>query len=258
MNMSKRTSMIIIIVILVLIVSSFFIRFVKDTFWWEKKILLGGKWYPQNIPFPKIIHQTWKTIDLNNEQQIVSDSWKNMYEGYDYILWTDESIENFVHTHFSWYLPTWNRLDPFIKKIDCIRYMWMYVYGGIYADIDMKCLKSFDFENNDYYGAAFIPVVNPRVNWRFDSNTASPALVASYPRHDFWLHMLEYISINCDRPVLKATGPCGLGNSLVSYMKKDYNDRQTVVLLNESKFGLGFGKRLAHKYTYHYNAGTWL
>tara|TARA_Y100000389_G_scaffold23053_1_gene19690 strand:- start:2204 stop:2974 length:771 start_codon:yes stop_codon:yes gene_type:complete len=256
MNKSKKVK-IIIVVLVVLVVSVFFIRFCKDTFWWEKKIILGGKWYP-NISFPKIIHQTWKTMDLNKEQQIVSDSWKNMYKGYEYILWTDESIENFVHTNFYWYLPTWNRLDPFIKKIDCIRYMWMYVYGGIYSDIDMKCLKHFDFEHKDYHGAAFIPATNTRVNWRKDANTASPALLASYPRHDFWLHMLEYISQNYERPVLKATGPCGLGNSLVSYMKKDYDDRQTVVLLNETKFGLGFCKRLAYKYAYHYEAGTWL
>jgi len=245
-----KTSIIIIIIITFVILFTFI--FICLKFSWEKKIIPGIT--NSNYHFPKIIHQTWKNTNLNTDQQNSVDSWKKYYPDYQHILWTDDDIEKFVHTHFYWYLPIWNKLTPFIKKIDCIRYMWMYIYGGIYVDIDMICMKHFNFENNKYKGSAFIPVQLPYSKFL---GSSSPAILASYPGHDFWLSMLDYISKNYDKHVFIATGPTGLVKCLSSYINSTKNI-QKIVLLNETKFGIGLARKLGKKYSYHQMLGTWL
>jgi mannosyltransferase OCH1-like enzyme len=94
--------------------------------------------------FPKNIFQTWKT-------EIVPDNWKNaqqsvitMNPNWKYTLLTDADNENIVKTYFPDF---YNRFMSFkypIQRADAIRYCVLYLYGGIYVDLDYMCNKSFD------------------------------------------------------------------------------------------------------------------
>lgn len=94
-------------------------------------------------PFPKIIFQTWKTHSLPKQFAYWSETWKK-YNPYNYVLWDDKENREFVATNFNWFLPTYDGYDAGIKRADAIRYMFLYKYGGIYADLDFECLKPFD------------------------------------------------------------------------------------------------------------------
>ena len=212
---------------------------------------------PMKQSMPKIIHQTWKTNDVNEEQRQSIESWKKHYPKYQHVLWTDKSIEEFVHTHFSWYLQTWNKLRPFIKKVDTVRYMWMFHYGGIYADIDMDSIKRFSFEDPKYEGSAMIPVQSKDLQWEKGSDASSPALLTSSKGHPFWIFMLNSISKRYHLPVLKATGPIALADALLEYTSDHSIEHKKIVLLSEAKFGIGSFKYLK-EYAYHFNASTWV
>lgn len=107
--------------------------------------------------FPKKIWQTWKVDPLAFEERDLTraKSWTAMNPGYRYEVLTDGNDMNYVETHFG---PAgFNRLDIVntyrsltaqIIKADLLRYLVMYVEGGVYADIDVEALQPVD---------AFIP-----------------------------------------------------------------------------------------------------
>ena len=203
----------------------------------------------------KIIHQTWKNDQLKPEQILVISIWKIQYPDWNYVLWTDDMINNFVHSKYSWFLPIWNKLTPFIKKVDCVRYMWMYEYGGMYADLDLVCKRSI--EELIHWNCAYIPVENTDINWRFDSDKASPAFLISNPGNKVWLYMLLYITNNYHKDVRRATGPTALAN-IIKHIY-DQNIILDIAFLSEESVGIGstwFGK-YEGKYSHHLETGNW-
>ena len=161
--------------------------------------------------FPKILHQTWKTKDLSNipEFQACADSWRVHHSDYRYLLWDDRENIDFVKAKFPWYYDTWMSFDKNIKRIDSIRYMWMYVYGGIYADLDMECLRALDQLIATY--KQYDTILFCDIDAEGHCLSANPALVISRPGSEFWFEILEYAKLNCEEYVTRCTGPSALG-----------------------------------------------
>ncbi len=163
------------------------------------------------VGFPKIIHQTWKTRDLSSieEFRLCAESWKRHHPGYEYRLWDDRDNDAFVAERFGWYLDTWRSFDKNIKRLDTIRYMWMYEYGGIYTDLDMECLQSLEGLADGRREHDVLLLCDLDSNGRCIS--ANPALLIARPGSGFWLHALEYARSHADRYVTECTGPFALG-----------------------------------------------
>ena len=70
-------------------------------------------------------------------------SWVNNHSGFEFQLWKDEDLDTFVNEKFPQYSKVYNNLPAHILKIDFARYCFLYEQGGIYADMDMYCYKSF-------------------------------------------------------------------------------------------------------------------
>lgn len=97
---------------------------------------------------PKIIHYCWLSDDPVPENlQKYMDSWKRILTDYEFIKWDftrfDKSSSVWVSEAFD------NKKYAF--ACDYIRLYALYNYGGIYMDMDIEVLKSFDsLLNNDY------------------------------------------------------------------------------------------------------------
>ena len=91
---------------------------------------------------PKIIHQTWKHDDVSTYADGIigkksQHMWKSVYNDYTYKLWTDdEFIELLNKINNQEWKKTYTALNEKIKKIDFMRYVILYTFGGIYADLD--------------------------------------------------------------------------------------------------------------------------
>jgi len=222
--------------------------------WTSRTLYCEGD--PSRTSFPLLIHQTWKTEQLSSQQEKLVASLKRHYPDYRHTLWTDHDMELYVATRFAWYLPVWNQLSPFIKKVDTIRYMWMYDLGGIYADLDTKCLRNAQHLLGTP-GMAYIPASHSTPTWRLGSDRASPAFLASYPGNPVWLLMLKRISGVVHLPTLAATGPIGLAD-LLHTIHRINHDELRITVLSEAKWGVGWWKGWASSpYMYHENHGTW-
>ena len=149
--------------------------------------------------FPKRIFQTWKNKSPPKKMAYWAETWRSNNPDYEYVLWDDADNRRFVAENFQWFLPTYDSYDKEIKRADAIRYMYLYTYGGIYADLDFECLKPFDALLEEYKGYDIIlgQMESDLSQWH-SSNNIPNAIMISKPGCNFWLRVLE-------RMVVKAT-----------------------------------------------------
>lgn len=88
--------------------------------------------------------QTWKTSTLPDKWQASQDAIKKHLVGWAYVLMTDDDNLIFVRKYFPDFLNTYNSFPYPIQRADAIRYLWFYVNGGLYLDLDIEILKPLD------------------------------------------------------------------------------------------------------------------
>jgi mannosyltransferase OCH1-like enzyme len=99
------------------------------------------------MSYVKIINQIW--IDLGGPQipdkyKYYQESWITKHKDWKYILWNESMGDNLIKKYYPQYYNAFNNVKYPIMKIDILRYCIMYQYGGMYADIDYKCLNNFN------------------------------------------------------------------------------------------------------------------
>jgi mannosyltransferase OCH1-like enzyme len=94
---------------------------------------------------PRIIHQTApkSKIDWHPMWFKCQDSWKNHYNGFQYILWNDDDIHSLIEKYYPQYFELYCSFPIHILKIDFSRFCILDHMGGIYADMDMFCYINF-------------------------------------------------------------------------------------------------------------------
>lgn len=85
---------------------------------------------------PMFLHQTWKSELMKQDYVNSFDNWSKLHPGFTHVLWTDEDNDLLVSTWFPQYLSSYQWLPLVIQKTDFVRLMYLYRYGGIYADMD--------------------------------------------------------------------------------------------------------------------------
>lgn len=97
------------------------------------------------MKIPRIIHQTWRDAEtIPSSWQQASNSCRHLHPGYQYRLWTDKTARELIESEFPCLLPTYDSYPYDIQRADMIRLVILYVYGGIYLDLDIICLKSLE------------------------------------------------------------------------------------------------------------------
>lgn len=60
------------------------------------------------------------------------------------MFWTDEDISRFVEDKYPWFFPTFCSYPDNIQRVDAVRYLILYEFGGIYSDLDIICIRSLE------------------------------------------------------------------------------------------------------------------
>jgi mannosyltransferase OCH1-like enzyme len=159
---------------------------------------------------PRLLHQTWKNYDLPNSLRFYQQRWKDL--GYEYRFYTDEDLRNVIQTYFPHYLKTYDSFTHNIERVDFARYAILYVFGGIYADMDTvptKPLDPFLKFNKIVLGSEPIEHTQKYYNRRY---VICNALMISPPHEEYWLSLMKYIVANYEKnyePVYN-TGPMAM------------------------------------------------
>lgn len=90
---------------------------------------------------PKTIHQIWYSNEpMPKLFEVTNSSWRKHNTTYSYKLWLKTEIDDLVDKFEEVKTAFNNRLYD-IQKIDIVKYLILYTYGGVYVDIDYECLK---------------------------------------------------------------------------------------------------------------------
>jgi mannosyltransferase OCH1-like enzyme len=140
---------------------------------------------------PKIIHQSWKSnspIPDDNKDSV--DAWKNLHPDWQYILWDDDMNRELVVKEFPWLLRTYDTYTKEIFRADLSRALYMYAYGGVYADLDMEPLKPFDGLIPGK--SVILGQMDTNNDWTYWHSIPN-AIMAGAPGHPFWMLLVRII-----------------------------------------------------------------
>jgi hypothetical protein len=160
---------------------------------------------------PKIIHQTWKTTVIPIEWKEFQSSWQRFHPDWQYILWTNEDNRRFIETHYPEFITTYDDYSYDIQRADAVRYFILHHFGGIYADLDLECLRPMDDAILD---RPFVTAYEPEahvVQLR-ESYMVGNAFMASIPESLCLNRIIETMKTRSPRivshkEVLSSTGP---------------------------------------------------
>jgi mannosyltransferase OCH1-like enzyme len=203
--------------------------------------------YENTNYIPKIIHQTAPQDKTNWKPEWFEcqKSWFKYFPSpeYEYIMWTDEDLDNLIKNDFPWFYPFYTSYLYNIRKIDIARYFILYKYGGIYADMDYMCMKNFyDLLPQDKISISESPYKH--------NEYIQNALMISNKLNNFWMYVVEEAKnrINVEN-TLSSTGPQLLSDIYFQHMndvyilnEKEYNpDKNTSDFFNENIITKHFG-----------------
>ena len=160
---------------------------------------------------PRIIHQTWSNDHVPDQYRELVDSWKTNHPNWKYRLWTDEDLDQLVAENFPDFLDQFRGYDNPVQRADAGRYLFLYLHGGVYADLDTRCHQPFDaFCDEARIVLAHEPVehFDAHCEVRNIDHMLFNGTMVSPRGHRFWLSLLDEMK-RCRhaRNVLDTTGP---------------------------------------------------
>ena len=200
---------------------------------------------------PKKIYQSWKTKNIPDFLEKNVNIIISLNPEYEYLLYDDEHCRNFLLENFGInYANAFDVLIPGAFKCDFWRYAMLYVNGGIYIDMDMVPLVSFDsvIKKDD----EFLSILDREDN---GSPGIYQSFIACKPNHPILLYSLElcFANITTRKPsqnhILSITGP---GLIAVAF-NLFFNNKDTMEKLFSKDYGNGIKLFICdkdHKYTY--------
>ena len=137
------------------------------------------------MSIPKIVMQTYKNYNIPKEWQSSKQAIQTYMPHWTYVFMTDTDNEQFVSTHFPQLLEWYKNLPYPIQRADVIRYMWLYINGGLYVDMDIEIKVSLD---PLFYHASNIMLVKAPQNL---VGHYTNFLMASSKNNPLWLQVLK-------------------------------------------------------------------
>jgi hypothetical protein len=96
----------------------------------------------------KVIHQIWFNFSNKPSGSAVPEKFKPLVESWTsnnpdwfHIIWNDEMADWLVYNHYRIFWDTYSKFIKPIQRVDAFKFCIMHRYGGIYADMDTKCLR---------------------------------------------------------------------------------------------------------------------
>jgi mannosyltransferase OCH1-like enzyme len=206
----------------------------------------------ENEFIPKTIWQTYKDPFDKLQPYMVDavNTWKHHNPEYEYRYMDDEQAKEFVLKEYGqeWF-EIFNSLPVGVMRGDLWRYMVIYKYGGVYADLDTLCNEPvFNWISNKH---KFI--VCPENNRDFCQWTFAAA-----SGHPFIKSVLDYIKDKLKNPnyemqhfIHEHTGPTAWSNGILNALNIEYgtnliDDYQKINnsdIAKENRFYLYGGER---------------
>ena len=181
-----------------------------------KNSLLREKKDENVAQIPKIIHQIWLGSPVPAKFADWMQSWMD-WVGWEYKLWTDDDISSFPLYNQELY----QRAGSYGEKTDILRLEILLHFGGIYVDVDFRCVKPAIFEelsrDFDFY-IGFEPIVHGTMS---GIPKICNALIAATPYHplikDLIINMKDNWILHEKESGIQKAGPDYFSRTILAY-----------------------------------------
>ncbi|KZT24417.1 glycosyltransferase family 32 protein, partial [Neolentinus lepideus HHB14362 ss-1] len=131
---------------------------------------------PYTTPLvPKIIHQVQLgNITMRPAWAAARAECARHHPAWDLRTWDDAAADAFVAAHYPHLFATYRGYPYEIQRTNILRYLLLHHYGGVYMDLDLKCLQPLD-------GLLGVPFLTPPANPTGVNN----AFIVAAPGHAF-------------------------------------------------------------------------
>jgi len=143
---------------------------------------------------PKIIHQVWsdqiRPLPLFFKE--LSETWKNVYPDWEYILWDDHRMDAFIHAYYPEYYTYCQSFPYLAQRWDTIRYLFLYKLGGMYVDFDYEVIESLDdiIEN---HSCCFASEPKEHAQLSGKQTYINNGLILTEPNHPFIKEIIDCV-----------------------------------------------------------------
>ena len=225
-------------------------------------------------------HQTWKTCKVPHRQRAWQAHCERILQpSWDMRLLTDEANADLIARHFPSFADLFNAYSADaqfgrIKRIDAVRLFYIYLYGGVYADLDMLCLRSLErmplrpghvtlgfrksfrpnvTGGNCTNGACFSNAAYTRPSLGPLSESVPNAFFAAPRRHPFIGFLINRLRLSAnDRFNLKvspiaATGPVFLERGIHAWLQLPAVRSAQITLLNIRRWPIVYNSRWSQR-----------
>jgi len=233
-----------------------------------------------NINLPKVFHQIWLGESIIPHLLVkYSVTWRNNHLDWNFCLWDDKKSRVLIEEKYPDLLLKYDSLPFLTQRVDIIKYVVLYEYGGVYLDFDCECLRPIDnllthpiclgLEPREedlhkefpfFLGSAFMATIPNTYFFSTTIDRCQQQLELLTPK---WQELSKYYY------VMETTGP-----TLLNRVYQDFNEKESVKLLPPEQIGpfrsreatlyrenkkLGYGKdKLVDAYAIHHFIGSWL
>jgi mannosyltransferase OCH1-like enzyme len=181
--------------------------------------------YATSSPIPKRVMQTWEHKRLGAEFQAIVDTWKTHNPRYEFVMMDAADREQFIRAHFQQsVIDAYARIIPGAYKSDLFRYCYLWVMGGVYADIDTLCLGELD----EFLipGADLVVPIDLNLSAHEGTHNLACGFIAAIPQHPAMMRCIQIAVRNVQnatvpRSKLDFTGPGVLGRAVNECLRND-------------------------------------
>lgn len=139
---------------------------------------------------PEIIHHTWKSkVKIPRPFQFWRESFFECNPGIEHRLYDDFDNREVLEQTFPELLDLYQAFPKEIYRVDFIRPLYLFKWGGVYADMDFQCLKPF---SAIFSGPASLVLGKMGTDDSFPHSIPN-ALMASSRHQGFWLGYIANI-----------------------------------------------------------------
>lgn len=220
----------------------------------------------------KIIHQIWfnnitktkKEADKNFKALTnFRKSWQEKNPTWTYKCWNAKDCINLLKTYFPEHLEMYRSYPYPIQQCDCIRYCFLYRYGGLYADMDYFCNRPWNEVLKNYPNDFYITETPNKI---YNEIHISNSLMYSIPKHPFWKHMLIEMEKYCRTPIYYSKHLTIMYTTGPAIINRIFHKHKTQYKLNYypyelfHPFGINTDLRVnvdPKVYAYHLQKGYW-
>lgn len=139
------------------------------------------------VSIPKLIIQTWSTDQIPSSLRMNRESVSKHMPDWSHVFMNALEMREFASLYFPEFIGMYDSYAHDLQRAQAFRYMWLFINGGLYLDLDTTLEAPIDhlfYEGNGLF------LVRDSGKRQYSSS-----FMASTAGHPFWLQMLEAMKI---------------------------------------------------------------